>query len=86
MFEVGREYTFRMIEDDVEGTFGGEVIEIDGPLIKLKGGIVPEQIINVTSRNFVSADVQPFRSAEDKAASEAKWAKLGVSPQRRDIA
>jgi len=64
MFVVGKTYQFRMIEDGGEVTFAGEIEKYDHPLIKLAdlqpsemvgSGVIPGQIINVTSSNFVSA-------------------------------
>ena len=75
MFEVGKRYNFRMIQDGDEVTFGGTVAFYEHPLIKLADlnvspdwlppagpgevrseQVIPGQIINVTSVNFISAD------------------------------
>ena len=64
MFEVGKYYKIKMWED---GEVGGliteygaaKVIEIDRPLIKLRGGlgVSGDVILNTASLAFVSAEV-----------------------------
>ncbi|KAA2235456.1 hypothetical protein [Salinarimonas soli] len=74
MFEAGREYTFRMVEEEGECTFTAEVAEVALPLIKLASFMgSPERIINIGSLNFVSAEIRPFRTAEAKAESRRAW-------------
>ena len=66
MFEVGKNYEFRMMEGGDEVTFWGTVEKYEHPLIKLtdshfqvsgakKAMFVPGRIINVTSTSFNSA-------------------------------
>jgi hypothetical protein len=70
MFQRGRTYHFRMLEDGGDVTFDGEIEKYEHPLIKLSDTVIsveyaggepgsastyPGQIINVTSPSFVSA-------------------------------
>ena len=70
MFEVGKNYEFRMIEGGDEVMFWGQVETYDPPLIKLfdvninlnisqtsvqKSQLISGRIINVSSPNFISA-------------------------------
>lgn len=74
MFEVGKNYEFRMIEGGDEVTFWGQIEKYEHPLIKLsdlhlelravqKSETIHGRIINVTSPNFVSA----VRRREERA-------------------
>ncbi|MDH3671609.1 MAG: hypothetical protein OES46_10645 [Gammaproteobacteria bacterium] len=57
MFNVGQTYRIRMIVGgDEQQMFKCQVIEVDGPVIKIRQGDDDEQIINTASSNFVSAE------------------------------
>lgn len=66
MFEVGKDYRFRIIEGSSEVTFVGTVEKYEHPLLKLADVEPSEfspyrlygQIINVTSPSFISAERQ----------------------------
>ena len=45
MFEVGRHYEFKMIEDGDEVTFWGEVAAYDHPLLRLADGRMAIQLV-----------------------------------------
>ncbi len=57
MFNVGQTYRIRMIVggDEVQ-MFNCQVIEVDGPVIKIRQRGGDEQIINTASPNFISAE------------------------------
>ena len=85
MFEVGREYIFTTGVGHDTATWLGEVTEIDLPLIKIKGP-KGENIINTFSSSFVSAQIQPYRSPEEKEADRIKWDGLINHPKGSDVA
>jgi len=56
MFNVGQTYRIRMIVGgDERHMFNCQVIEVDGPVIKIRQN-GDEQIINTASPNFISAE------------------------------
>ncbi len=56
MFNVGQTYRIRrIVAGDEQQLFNCQVIEVDGPVIKIRQGD-DEQIINTASPNFVSAE------------------------------
>lgn len=57
MFEVGRRYEIRTIEDGVEGFSVFTVLDVDLPLIKIRDGVGYETILNTHCPNFVSANL-----------------------------
>ncbi len=85
MFEVGREYMFTTGLGKQENTWWGEVLEFSFPLIKVKGA-AREIIINTSSPSFVSAQIQPHRSPEQKEAERIKWDGLINQPKGSDVA
>jgi hypothetical protein len=87
MFEVGRDYEIRMIEGGDETSFVWTIAAFEPPLIKVTSRHVPERIINTSSHAFISAEILPYRSPEQKAADEEKWDDLlGRPPPDQDEA
>jgi hypothetical protein len=72
MFEVGREYLFVSGSGEDEGSWVGEVLEVNLPLIKVSG---PDGdiILNTSAASFIAARALPPRSKEEREAARAKW-------------
>jgi hypothetical protein len=85
MFEVGREYMFTTGTGGQEATWWGEILEVSLPLIKVTGS-TREIVINTSSPSFVSAEIQPHRSPEQKEAERIKWDGLINTPKGSDVA
>ncbi|WP_156368790.1 hypothetical protein [Methylobacterium sp. Leaf100] len=85
MFEQGRDYRFTTGFDREQATWVGEVVEVALPLIKVCQGYGEHEqvtILNVGAFDFTRAELQPYRSPEEKAAGRAKWEGLmgGLKP------
>jgi hypothetical protein len=83
MFEVGREYMFTTGTGEQEASWWGEVLEVSLPLIRVTGAD-REIIINTSSPGFVSAEIQPHRSPEEKETSRKTWDGLVSRPRHTD--
>lgn len=90
MFIVGKRYEIRMIEGGDECSFVRVVEKYEHPLVKFadvdippdfgppgyEGSVIPGEIINVTSPNFISAVIK-----ETDEAPTAKKPKPDLPPQ-----
>jgi hypothetical protein len=71
MFEAGKDYHFRMLENGGEATFVARVEEVHGTLIRISSQFDKERIVNTASQLFVSAE--PY---ERDPQAEARFEKL----------
>jgi hypothetical protein len=72
MFELGKDYSIRMIEEGGENQSLWTVSEIEMPLIKLTSRHQrADRVPNTSSANFISAEEVPY-----DAEAEQRWREL----------
>jgi hypothetical protein len=87
MFEIGKPYSFTLLQDGGDTTYTDEVTAVVMPLIKLKRSIGDEFILNTHSSSSVSAVLheRPVEAIGYVVELDDRLPCLDLIPQRPDI-